>query len=91
MPPPDFFFALDLSDQAHFERMTTDVVASILKYAGFDAAAASDIGRELRDAIADAARRGGNRCDVRFQTVGGQLSVTVSGAGGEWRTSRPLP
>ena len=90
--PPDFFFALDLSDHAHFERMMTDVVASILQHAGYDQKAASDIGAELRRALADGVKKGGRRCDVTFEARGGTLSISVAyDRGPEWRTARALP
>jgi len=90
--PPDFFFALDLSDHAHFERMMTDVIASVLRHAGYDAAASSAIGDELRRVLADGARQGDRRCDVKFQARDGTLSISVKyDRGTEWRTARPLP
>jgi hypothetical protein len=90
--PPDFFFALDLSDHAHFERMMTDVIASVLRHAGYDATASSSIGDELRRALADGAKNGGSRCDVRFQALGGKLSISIQyDHGREWRTERSLP
>jgi hypothetical protein len=90
--PPDFFFALDLSDHAHFERMMADVIASVLRHAGFDATASSSIGDELRGAIAAGATHGGRRCDVRFQSQDGTLSISVKyDRGTEWRTAKALP
>ena len=92
MPPPDFFFALDLSDQSRFERMMSDVIASILGHAGFDKKAAADIGDELRRALADGVKQGGHRCDVTFQAQDGQLSMSiVFDRGSAWRASRALP
>ena len=90
--PPDFFFALDLSDHAHFERMMTDVIASILGHAGYDGAAASEIGAELRRALADGVKQGGRHCDVKFEARNGKLSISVAyDRGPEWRTARALP
>ena len=92
MTPPDFFFALDLSDHEHFERMMTDVIATVLRHAGYDAAASASIGDELRRALAEGARNGGRRCDVQFQAQDGKLSISVKyDRGTEWRTARPLP
>ena len=92
MTPPDFFFGLDLSDHAHFERMMTDVIASVLRHAGYDAKATSSIGDELRRALADGAKHGGRRCDVRFEAHDGKLSMSVAfDRGTEWRGSRALP
>ena len=90
--PPDFFFALDLSDQAHFERMITDVIASILGHAGYDRTAATEIDAELRRALADGVKQGGRRCDVTFEARDGKLSISVAyDRGPEWRTARALP
>ena len=92
MTPPDFFFALDLSDHEHFERMMTDVIASVLRHAGYDAKASSSIGDELRHALADGAKNGGRHCDVKFETHDGELSISVTyDRGTEWRTARALP
>ena len=92
MPPPDFFFALDLSDPSHFERMMNDVIASILRHAGFDAKGVSAIGDELRRALGDGVKQGGHRCDVTFQAGDGKLSMSIAyDKGPEWRATRPLP
>jgi hypothetical protein len=92
VPPPDFFFALDLSDQAQFERMMSDVITSVLRHAGYDVKAASEIGAELRRALADGATRGGHHCDVTFQASGGKLSISIAyDRGAAWRATRPLP
>jgi hypothetical protein len=92
VPPPDFFFALDLSDQSHFERMMNDVTASILRHAGFDAKAAADIADELRRALGDGVKRGGHHCDVTFQAIDGTLSMSIAfDHGAKWQAARPLP
>ena len=92
MPPPDFFFALDLSDHAQFERMMTDVVASILRHSGYDAKTSAEIGQELRRALSDGDQRGGHHCDVKFEAADGKLVISVKfDRGSEWRTSRALP
>lgn len=92
MPPPDFFFALDLSDQSQCVRMMSDVITSILAHAGFDKTAAAAIGDELRRALADGVEKGGRHCDVTFQAQGGTLSMSVAfDRGSAWRASRALP
>jgi hypothetical protein len=89
VPAADFFFALDLSDQSHFQRMMNDVIASIFRHAGLDAKAASELGDELRGALA---KRGGRRCDVTFEAHDGTLSISiVDGRGPDWRTTKALP
>ncbi|HYM25848.1 MAG TPA: hypothetical protein VEU08_21670 [Vicinamibacterales bacterium] len=92
MPPPDFFFALDVPDQADSEQMMDGVIGSVLKHAGFDAKAAAEIAGELRRALADAVKKGARRCGVTFEARAGTLSIAVAGdRGSEWRTARPLP
>ena len=92
MAVPDFFFALDLSDQSHFERMMSDVISSVLRHSGFDAAAVKQIGDELRRALAEGVRRGGHRCDVKFESQDGTLSMSIAyDRGAEWKSSRALP
>ena len=92
MPLPDFFFALDLSDQSHFERMMTDVVRSILRHSGYDEKASAEIGDDLRRALAEGVKSGGRRCDVTFKAEGGKLSMSVKyDRGPEWHATRALP
>jgi hypothetical protein len=89
---PDFFFALDLSDQSQAERMMNDVIASILRHAGYDAKASADIGGELRRALADGVTQGGHHCDVKFQAHDGTLSMSILfDRGSAWHAKRRLP
>jgi len=70
----------------------TDVIASILRHAGYDGKASADISQELRRALADGVQRGGHRCDVKFEAADGKLLISVKfDRGSDWRTSRALP
>jgi len=88
----DFLFALELSDEAHFDRMIGHLTGAVLAYVGYAPTAVEDITARLRGALASGASAGHRRCDVRFRAHGGQLEILVSCQGSaEWRTTRPLP
>jgi hypothetical protein len=88
----DFLFALDLSDEAHFDSMLGEVAGSVLKYVGYEPPAIEEIRGVLAQALSAGATNGQNHCDVRFRAHAGQLHITVSYAGrAEWRATRPLP
>jgi hypothetical protein len=88
----DFLFALELSDQAPFDRMLGQLTAAVLGHVGYAPAAVEEIAALLRVALASGAAAGNRRCDVRFRAHAGQLHILVSYHGGaEWRTTRPLP
>ena len=92
MPDHDFLFALDLSDEAHFDRMLQDLARVVLRYVGFDAPSADAVTGEVRSALAAGAADGNSRCDVRFQAGGGALRISVTfGAGRRWELARTLP
>jgi hypothetical protein len=93
VPDSDFFFALDLSDEPHFDRMLAALSDAVLRYVGYDAAVMVAMTAELRAALADGVKNGRARCDVRFLTSNGQLQITVAYAGGgpAWQTTRELP
>jgi len=88
----DFLFALDLSDERHFDRMLLDLSAVVLRYVGFDPANIETVKHELRAALAAGTAEGHARCDVRFGVTGGTLRIGVAFAGGRtWETSHALP
>ena len=92
MPPADFFFALDVPGPAHSEQMMDGVIGSVLKHAGYDTKAASEIAGELRRALGEARKKGARRWGVTFEARAGTLSISVAGdRGSEWKTARPLP
>jgi len=92
VPDHDFLFALDLSDERHFDRMLQDLAGVVLRYVGFDSVTIEATTRDVRTALAAGAAGGTPQCDVRFRANGGTLRISVAFAGGRtWETARPLP
>ena len=92
MADHDFLFALDLSDEPHFDRMLQDLVAVVLRFVGFQAETIETVTADVRAALAGGAVEGAARCDVRFRAGGGTLRISVAFAGGRtWETARALP
>lgn len=92
MPDHDFVFALDLSDEPHFDTMLGDLAGSVLKYVGYQPAAVEELRGALKGALSAGVSNGQSRCDVRFRAHSGELVITVAYSGrAEWRTTRPLP
>jgi hypothetical protein len=88
----DFLFALDLSDEPHFDRMLRDLAAVVLRTVGFDAAAIDTVTRDVQAALAAGADATNTRCDVRFRAGDGTLWISVAFAGGRtWETAHALP
>jgi hypothetical protein len=88
----DFLFALDLSDEPHFDRMLQDLAAVVLRYVGFDAGRIAAVTGEVRTALHSGAAGGDTRCDVRFRADAGALRITVTFAGGRaWEATHALP
>jgi hypothetical protein len=86
----EFLFALELSDEASFERMLTEIADAVFLHLGLGRpvvdALVGDVGQALK------AGGGDRRCEVRFVVGAGQLDVVVTHSGvPEWRTRRPLP
>ena len=92
MSDHDFLFALDVSDEAHFDAMLAELTGTVLTFVGFPPPAVEDLRQELRQALRAGPSNGSRRCDVRFRAHEGELVVTVAYAGGaEWRATRALP
>ena len=90
MPDREFLFALELSDETHFDAMLRDLAGAVLAHVGYEEAAIAELRGVLRDALT--ARRKNARCHVRFHAGAGELQISVAFAGAaEWRTTRPLP
>jgi hypothetical protein len=88
----EFLFALDLSDEPHFDTMLAELAGTVLKYVGYQPAAIEELRGAVKAALTAGAGNGHRRCDVRFRAHSGELHITVAYAGGaEWRTTRPLP
>jgi hypothetical protein len=89
VPDHDCLFALDLSDEPHFDRMLKDLAAVVLKYVGFDPRRGQAVTKELSEALAAG---GPERCDVRFRAADGALRISVTFADGRtWEASHALP
>lgn len=92
MSDHDFLFALDLSDEPHFDRMLQELSAAVLRYVGFDARRADAATGELRSALAAGAAGGHRHCDIRFRAAAGALRISVAFAGGRaWEATHTLP
>lgn len=92
MPDHEFLFALDVSDEPHFDSLLVDLTSSVLTYVGYQSAAVDELRDALRGALAAGLSNGHKRCDLRFRAQSGALVITVAYAGGaEWHTTRALP
>lgn len=92
MPDLEFLFALELSDQAHFDAMLSQVAAAVLGYAGCSGQRLEDMSARLREELTAGPAGSHHRCDVQFRAHAGELLITVSCAGRpEWRTTLALP
>ena len=92
MPDIEFFFALELSDEAPFDAMLNQVATAVFGYAGYSGQHLTDVAALLRRELAAGAAAGHHRCDVQFRAHDGELQITVSYPGRpEWRIARALP
>jgi hypothetical protein len=92
VPDHEFLFALDLSDEPHFDKMLGDLAGTVLKHVGYHPPAIDELCGALKTALSAGAGNGHRHCDVRFRAQHGELVITVTYAGrDEWRTTRPLP
>jgi hypothetical protein len=90
--PHEFLFALQLSDEPHFDAMIAELAGAVLVHVGYQAAAVDELRALLRSALASGLTNGELRCSVQFRAEGGELQIVVASPGGaEWRTSRALP
>jgi len=92
VPDHEFLFALDVSDEPHFDKMLAELTGTVLSYVGYQPPAVEELRGALRGALTAGLSNGHRRCDVRFHAESGQLVITVAYAGGaQWRTARALP
>ncbi len=92
MPDYDFLFALDLSDEPHFDGMLQDLAAVVLRHVGYEPPIVQAVTADVRAALAAGAAEAPGRCDVRFRARSGTLRISVAFAGGRtWETARALP
>lgn len=92
MSDHDFVFALDLSDEAYFDRLLTALAAAVLRHVGYDASTIDRMTDDVRTALHGGAADPSRRCTVRFRAGGGTLYIGIAYAGGQaWETTRTLP
>ena len=92
MPETDFFFALDLSDEPHFDRMLATLSDTVLRFVGYDFESSVALTTELHNALQKGASDGHERCDVRFTVGRGHIEIAIAYAGGmSWKVTRALP
>ena len=92
MADPDFFFALDLSDEPQFDHMLALLSESVLRHLGYDSASAVALTMEIRTALSAGTTAGRMACHVRFSAACGTLRLAVRYADGPaWETTRRLP
>ena len=90
--PHEFVFALELSDEPHFDVMLAELANAVLAHVGYQTPAIDELRGTLRHALATGLSNGQQRCDVQFRAHAGELQIVVTYAGGaEWRTTRALP
>jgi hypothetical protein len=92
VPDHDFYFALDLSDEPHFDRMLATLSDTVLRFVGYAFESSVALTTELHDALKKGASDGHDRCDVRFTVGGGHIEIAIAYAGGmSWKVTRALP
>ena len=88
----EFIFALELSDEPHFDAMLAELTQAVLAHVGYQTPAIEELRDVVRQALADGVAVRGRRCDLRFRVGSGELQITVACAGSpEWHTRRTLP
>ena len=92
MSEPEFLFALELSDEASFDRMLADIANAVFLHLGLTRPAVDALVVDVRGALTGAAGAGRRPCTVRFAVHDGDVEIIVAHEGApEWRTRRPLP
>jgi hypothetical protein len=87
----EFVFALELSDEARFDAMLTELAKAVFAATGCSGDALAVFRDRLREAL-PAAANGHGRCDVRFHADGEKLHVAIHSPGQpERRTTFKLP
>jgi hypothetical protein len=89
---PEFLFALELSDEASFDRMLADIADAVFLYLGFTRQAVEALAADIRGALAGPAGAARRPCAVRFVVRGRDMEIVVAHEGAaEWRTRQSLP
>ena len=72
--------------------MLADLAGAVLRHAGYAPGAVKELSAAIGQGLSAVLANGGRECQVAFRAHDGMLHVELrSDAGGEWRTSRPLP
>lgn len=77
MAPSDFQFMLRVSDETRFDRMLTDVAASILRHVGYATDTADGLVQLVHGVIEQGLGAGARQCEVRFRAGDGELHIAV--------------
>ena len=89
MAPPEFFFAIDLTDHASSRELFLEVVRRVLAQAG--CACNGTILDSLLAAIEKSSSGAVEPCRVTFVAQDGRLDIALSSAAGQlWQTTEPL-
>jgi hypothetical protein len=85
----EFLFALELSDEASFERMLAEIADAVFRHLGLARPTVETLVVDVRHALT--AGGAGRRCEVRFVAGGGELEIVVTHPDiPAWRTRRTL-
>jgi len=88
---PEFLFALDLSDDATFDSMLTEIARAVCEHLGLTRAACDGLVADVADERTRAAAAGRRHADVRFSSHAGEFEiVVVYDDGARWRCARSL-
>ena len=91
MSHSDFLFAVDLSDDATFDAMLTEIARAVCDHLGLARLQCDRLVTDLADERARAFEAGRRHADVRFVSRADALEiVVVYDDGAEWRRARPL-
>ena len=89
--PEEFLFALKLAGRDAFDRVLSEVAATVFRQVGCAPPMIADLVTELNAAIVPGADDGAG-FDVQFRAHAGSCEVIVFVRDREiWRTSRPIP
>ena len=78
MAPSDFQFTLRVSDETRFDRMLSDVAATILRHVGYAADTADGLVQLVHGVIEQGLGGGARQCEVRFRAGNGELQIAVA-------------
>ena len=84
----DFLFSVQLSDEARFDALVTELSTSLVRNAGCQTSSVDGVVAQLHGALLARTDSGPQDCRVQFRSTGGELAIDVSFADGRtWHTS----